>query len=339
MFSSPAVRIEHGGQLRVAVMRYNRPLTDWLDLSTGIAPWSYPLPEVPTAVWQRLPEDDDGLIEVASAYYRSPRLLALPGSQAAIQNLPRLLPPGKVALPAPLYAEHPAAWQAAGHRLIGWEDSAAADYAVLCNPSNPTGASFTTEQLLTWSRHLRLLMIDEAFIDAETSESLANFAGAPGFENIVVLRSLGKFFGLAGLRLGFACGAPAVLNKLAATLGPWAVAHPARWAGRLALADLAWQSAQRQRLRQASQRLAELLTLAGLGPSTGCASFRYLPTEHAAEVYEALAQQGILVRRFDDPPALRFGLPREETAWQRLSAALARSTCSRYMAGIGNPGQ
>ena len=307
--------LEHGGRLREAAQRWRIPQADWLDLSTGIAPWPYPLPAPPTAVWQRLPEENDGLEEAARAYYGSDHLLMLPGSQAAIQCLPALSPPGRVAMPAPLYSEHAAAWQAANHTIVGWDEDA--DYAVLCNPNNPTGAILAPEALIGRARNVRLLVVDEAFIDAEP---LASLAGTT--ENIVVLRSLGKFFGLAGARLGCASGPPAVLERLAARLGPWAVSHPARWAARLALADRAWQAEQRARLRAASARLAALLAGNGLGAPTGTALFQYVATPRAAAVHEALAGRGILVRRFAAPSALRFGLPADEADWRRLDCAL-----------------
>jgi cobalamin biosynthetic protein CobC len=308
--------LEHGGCLRAAATRWGIPCADWLDLSTGIAPWPYPLPAVPAEVWQRLPEEEDGLEVVARAYYGSEHLLMLPGSQAAIQALPKLLPSGRVAMPAPLYNEHPAAWQAAGHARVGWE--APSDYAVLCNPNNPTGERFTREKLLERARALRLLVVDEAFIDAEADESLA----ARAAENVVVLRSLGKFFGLAGARVGCAIGAPPLLDRLAAVLGPWSISHPARWAARLALADRAWQAAQRTRLQAAAVRLAKLLHDSGLGEPTGCALFQYIVTPRAAAWHAALARRGILVRRFDAPPALRFGLPGSEDQWRRLADGL-----------------
>jgi len=309
--------LEHGGRLGAAARRFDIPRADWLDLSTGIAPWPYPLPPVPAEVWQRLPEEEDGLEDAARGYYGAEHLLALPGSQAAVQTLPRLFPPGRVAMPTPLYAEHPAAWQAAGHTLVGWEKDA--DYAVLCNPNNPSGRCHGRAELLDRAARVQLLVIDEAFLDATPDESLIDCAA----NNIVVLRSLGKFFGLAGARAGFASAAPKLLERLAEALGPWAVSHPARWAARQALADRDWQTAQRARLLAASQRLADLL--ACLGEPTGTALFQTVSVPRAAELHEALARRGILVRSFDDPPALpslRLGLPAAEDGWRRLAATL-----------------
>lgn len=308
--------LEHGGRLREAARRWGIPRADWLDLSTGIAPWPYPVPVLPAEVWQRLPEEDDGLDEAARAYYGAPHLLVLPGSQAAIQWLPRLCAPGRVALPDPIYAEHPAAWRAVGHTPVGWDEPA--DYAVLCNPNNPSGQCFGRTELLERAHALRLLVIDEAFIDVEPEASLIGHAA----DNIVVLRSLGKFFGLAGARVGFAVGPPELLARLAEALGPWAVGHPARWAARHALTDIAWQAAQRARLARASLRLDALLQKVGFGETAGTSFFRYAKTSRAAEFREQLARHAILVRRFAEPSALRFGLPGNESGWQRLADCL-----------------
>lgn len=306
--------LEHGGKLREAAQRWNIPLADWLDLSTGIAPWSYPVPPVPAEVWQRLPEDDDGLEAAARACYGAPQLLPLPGSQAAIQALPVLVPAGRVAIPAPIYSEHPGAWRAAGHVRVEWHEPA--DYAVVCNPTNPTGRCYTRTELLARAATVRLLVVDEAFLDAESGESMIGC----GCDNVLVLRSLGKFFGLAGARVGFACAAPGLLARLAELLGPWTVANPARWAARHALSDIDWQRGQRARLREAARRLADVLR--PLGGPTGTALFQYVATPRAAELFESFAQRGILVRAFAEPMALRFGLPADETEWQRLDRAL-----------------
>lgn len=305
--------LEHGGRLLAAARRHGIPPRHWLDLSTGIAPWPYPLPAPPAAVWQRLPEEEDGLTETAHAYYGA-AALPVPGSQWAIEAIPRLLPPGRVAMPQPIYGEHPAAWQAAGHRLVGWGKPA--DYAVVCNPNNPTGERFSRAELLALAARVRFLLVDEAFIDEEPDESLVGCEA----DHVVVLRSLGKFFGLAGLRLGFVLGAAVWRQRLQGRLSPWAVSHPARWAACLALADVSWHAQQRQRLRDAATRLAALL--APLGEASGCAFFRYVRTPRADALYTALAQHGILVRRLAKPAALRFGLPAAAGDWQRLATFL-----------------
>jgi L-threonine-O-3-phosphate decarboxylase len=325
--------LEHGGRLRQAAARHGIPLARWLDLSTGINPNGWPVPPPPAAFWQRLPEDDDGLEEAARAYYGHPAPLPVAGSQAAIQALPRLRPVGRVAVLDPGYAEHAEAWRRAGHTVLPItaerlrEDLPPVEALVLIHPGNPSGARFGREELLAW--HARLaadggwLVVDEAFIDATPESSLADLGPRPG---LILLRSLGKFFGLAGARVGFVLAEPALAEALRERLGPWPIAAPARWAARQALADRAWQRATHERLPAESQRLADLLARHGLAPSGGCALFQWVLTPRAAAIHEALAGQGILTRLFDAPASLRLGLPGDEPAWARLAAALASAT-------------
>lgn len=319
--------LEHGGRLRRAVEQYGIALDDWVDLSTGISPWAYPVQAVPATAWHRLPEDDDGLEDAAARYYGSAELLAVAGSQPAIQALPAVLPGARICLLAPGYAEHAHAWRERQPRLLEAEAVERAiddsDVLVLVQPNNPTGVHFGRERLLDW--HARLarrggwMVVDEAFADTTPAHSLVPFAGRPG---LVVLRSLGKFFGLAGARVGFVFAPPGVRTALAERLGPWALAGPARWVARHALADTAWQAAQRIRLDIAGARLHRLLRAHGL-EARGPALFQYVRLPQAARVLEAFARRGILLRRFDDPAALRFGVPADEAGWARLEAALA----------------
>lgn len=324
--------LEHGGRLRVAAMRFGIPLADWLDLSTGVNPACWTVPAVPAEVWARLPEDDDGLEKAASAYYGCVSLLPVAGSQAAIQALPALLRPGRVGVIRPGYAEHAHAWRRAGHEVVGVAPETLArgpgsepwDVLVAINPNNPTGHLFAPDLLLAWHERLAAhggwLVVDEAFMDATPECSLAGFCPRPG---LIVLRSLGKFFGLAGVRVGFVLAEPDLLKHLAALLGPWVVAGPSRWVARRALEDRRWQEIVRQQLFENGQSLAELLTAAGLAPAGGCALFQWCPAPDAVWRHESLARQGILTRLFDDPPGLRFGLPRDASASERLERALS----------------
>ncbi|MFH1872951.1 MAG: threonine-phosphate decarboxylase CobD [Pseudomonadota bacterium] len=325
--------LEHGGRLLAAAARYGIAAEDWLDLSTGIAPHAYPVPPIPSAAWQRLPEDEDGLAAAACRYYGVRRVLPLPGSQAAIRVLPRLRAPGVALVPEPSYAEYAAAWSAAGHRVRRCDAAdlaqaaSSADAVMLGNPNNPDGQRFSQRTLLDLARRLDArggwLIVDEAFADAEEeSGSLADIAGSEAARNLVVLRSLGKFFGLAGARVGFAIAADAILDRLAEEIGPWPLAHPSRHAARAALADGAWQAAQRARLQRDSAHLQGLLAAADLGDAGGTALFRYLPRHDAGELHEFFARQGILLRHFALPAAVRVGLPATEADWQRLAATL-----------------
>ena len=319
--------LEHGGRLRRAAEAYGIPLADWLDLSTGINPQGYPVPPVPADAWLRLPEDDDGLEAAAADYYGSAELLPVAGSQPAIQLLPSVLRGERVSLLAPGYAEHAHAWRDRRAVAVGADEIDAAvahsDIVVLVQPNNPTGVHFGRERLLEW--HTRLarrggwLVVDEAFIDTTPAQSLVPLAGADG---LVVLRSVGKFFGLAGARVGFVFAPGSVRAALAERLGPWTLAGPARWAARHALADRAWQTQARAALLTAGERLQALLETHGL-PACGPALFKLVATPDAARLHAAFARRGILLRLFETPQAVRFGLPSDEAGWARLAAALA----------------
>ncbi len=321
--------LEHGGRLRRAARQYGIAEEDWLDLSTGINPHGWPVPAIPNEAWQALPQDDDELITAAQSYYGTPKLLAVAGSQAAIQALPLLRPATQVALVTPSYAEHAHAWQRHGHQV---HNVAATEIfqlgenikvVVIVNPNNPTGKVFSRDELLGLHAQLAArggwLIVDEAFMDATPERSLASVCTRSG---LIVLRSPGKFFGLAGARVGFVLAEENVLQSLAELLGPWTIATPSRYAVTLALRDTNWQRATRAALPSASQRLATLLLSAGLTASGGCTFFQWVRYADAARVYEQLAQQGILTRLYDAPCSIRFGLPRDEAQWARLANAL-----------------
>ncbi|PAU82339.1 threonine-phosphate decarboxylase [Halovibrio salipaludis] len=323
----------HGGRLNQAARDWGIPLEQWLDLSTGINPRPWPVPELPVEVWQRLPEDDDGLPALARRWAGAPAsagCLPVAGTQAAIQALPRLRRPGRIGVPEPAYVEHAEGWRAAGHEVVPFsafpsdEALAGLDALVWINPNNPTGETVTANRLL--ASHKRLvahggwLVVDEAFIDAEPAQTLVPETGREG---LVVYRSLGKFFGLAGLRAGLVFGPGALCDQLGDMLGPWSVSHPARYLMQRALADTGWQKAAAERLRADSDRLAGMLRAAGLAPQGGTPLFMYCPHDNARRVADALAEQAVLVRVFESPPALRFGLPGPEAEWQHLENALA----------------
>ncbi|MFB6261400.1 MAG: threonine-phosphate decarboxylase, partial [Thiohalorhabdaceae bacterium] len=271
----------------------------------------------------------------AAAYYGTRELAAVPGSQAAIAALPYLRRHCRVAVLWPTYAEHAYRWERAEHQVerISADQleaaSGEADVVVLAQPNNPDGRRFTPEQLRHWRRRLARregwLIVDEAFADTQPGASLVDEAGEPG---LVVLRSLGKFFGLAGARLGFVASHRAIRAGLAEELGPWAVSGPARMAGRRALADAEWQDQVRRTLAESAQRLEGLLRWGGLDPSGGTELFRWVVIDGVEAWQQALARQGVWVRRFDRLSGLRFGLPGQETDWQRLEAALGAVAAS-----------
>ena len=323
---------QHGGDPSALEAIHGKPPDGWLDLSTGINPDGYLVTGLGEADWRALPTAAQmaSLEAAARACYGVPRaaeVVAAPGSQALIQWLPRLRPGGDVAILGPTYSEHGPAWRDAGHRVAlvdDFEALADADIAVLCNPNNPDGRILTPERLL--ALHARLaakggwLIVDEAFADAEPATSLAAASGLPG---LIVLRSLGKFFGLAGLRLGFVLTDTAIGDDFAASFSPWAVSGPALEVGRTALADSAWCETMRARLADDACRLDTLFAGAGISVVGGTSLYRLIKTDSAARLHERLARQGILVRIFDDRPNLaRIGLPGEAASFNRLADAL-----------------
>nr|WP_315438357.1 threonine-phosphate decarboxylase CobD [uncultured Pseudomonas sp.] len=321
--------LEHGGRLRKAALDYGIAEADWLDLSSGLAPWPFAVPQIPLRAWARLPEADDGLEQAACDYYGASQVLPVAGSQMAIQLLPRLRRAGKVGVLSPCYAEHAEAWRRSGYivrEVLEQEvefflDSL--DVLVVVNPNNPTGLSLTPARLLDW--HARLaqrggwLVVDEAFMDNTPQLSLASHTHQVG---LIVLRSFGKFFGLAGVRLGFVLAERKLLRLLAEQVGPWAVSGPTRVLGQACLQDTEAHTRQRIRSDEASERLALLLERYGFKPHGGCALFQWLITEHAPALHEFMARRGILLRLFTHNSSLRFGLPANAAEEARLEQAL-----------------
>jgi len=320
--------LEHGGRLRKAALDYCIDEADWLDLSTGLAPWPFEVPQIPLRAWARLPETDDGLEQAACDYYGTLHALPVAGSQMAIQLLPRLRRAGKVGVLSPCYAEHAEAWRRSGYIVREVQEQEvdfyidSFDVLVVVNPNNPTGLTLTPTRLLDW--HARLaqrggwLVVDEAFMDVTPQLSVAPFAHQVG---LIVLRSFGKFFGLAGVRLGFVLAERKLLKLLAEQVGPWAVSGPTRVVGATCLRDTAAHARQRLRAEEAGQRLATLLEHYGFASQGGCALFQWLITERAEELHEFMARRGILLRLFPHNSSLRFGLPGNEADWLRLAGA------------------
>ncbi|MBI4967581.1 MAG: threonine-phosphate decarboxylase [Rhodospirillales bacterium] len=319
-------RLVHGGDLELAESRFGRPDRGWLDLSTGINPIAYPLPALAPERWTRLPGSDAGLRAAAAQAYGvgDARLVVpAPGAQALIQLLPALRRDAAVAILVPTYEEHQAAWTALGHRVRAVETidrAAEAEIVVLVNPNNPDGRLVPVDRLLQLADDLAkrggLLVVDESFADTMPLASLAPHAGRPG---LLVLRSFGKFFGLAGLRLGFALAEAGLAADLRRRLGPWAVNGPAMAIAEAALLDDHWIAATRMRLNADAKRLDTLLTAAGATVLGGTPLFRLCETAKAEALFDHLGRQGILVRTFPAfPRRLRFGLPGAEPQWRRL---------------------
>jgi cobalamin biosynthetic protein CobC len=334
MAQHAAAALPHGGDLGAARRQFPSVAQPFIDLSTGINPHAYPVTQLSPDLFARLPQSDAlaRLVVIAAKFYGAPSpdcVVAAPGTQILFSPVAALAAPGQARILGPTYAEHAAVAARAGHattEVAEVHQLAEAGLAVVVNPNNPDGRLVDKARLLSVAHALRsragLLVVDESFMDVAGAD--ATLAGEVLCGNLVVLRSFGKFFGLAGLRLGFALAAPDIAARLAAWLGPWAVAGPASAVGETALADAAWGLAMRKKLREDAQRLDATLLAAGLHVIGGTSLFRLAQTPAAAELYQHLGHAGILVRRFTEQPDwLRFGLPGEEEAWARLRSALA----------------
>jgi len=425
----------HGGDLWRAMQQYGGAPSEWLDLSTGINPHAYPVPPLPDDIWRCLPNDHDGLNEIAAQYYglcEHQPLLAVPGSQYAIRHLPALLPPGAVGIADLTYSEYAPAFQRAGHPVLRYrypdldappmdtadaaittctasmagtagtastagtantashmrtfasalsEDGTdiplftlhpdrvlpeALRYLVVVNPNNPSTHHYSVSSLLKWrdTLHARggMLIVDEAFADVDPSHSvlhaftgrsnadgMRSHVGSGGengndgnderdgnvgnierdFAGVLVLRSVGKFFGLAGIRAGFVMGPASVLHDLSQQMGAWAVSGPARHAMRHALPDLAWQTAMRARLKDQSASMMAILAGHRLhGRATPL--FVWLPHPQAAALQQGMAQYRIWTRLFGPcassggHASLRIGIPADTADLDRLDQAFAK---------------
>lgn len=305
---------DHGGGLDAAMVQFGGKRADWLDLSTGINPVPYPIPQFTHDAWTALPDSASFALIVAQArsFWSIPKsaaCIATPGASAAIAQLPRIIAPGTVNIPGPTYNEHAAAFSAAG-----WQsETTNADAMVAVHPNNPDGRLWTAPEI-----NGTLRIIDESFADVTPNQSLLSEATKPG---TVVLKSFGKFWGLAGLRLGFAIGDPEILAPLADALGPWQVSGPALQIGAEALADFQWADEARARLAKDAKRLDALLENQGAITLGGTDLFRLYKVDDALAAQEHLAESHVWSRTFPyDNTWLRLGLPAPDR-WDQLEAA------------------
>ncbi|HUW74556.1 MAG TPA: threonine-phosphate decarboxylase CobD [Methyloceanibacter sp.] len=330
---NPFVPLSHGGDLDAARKLFPGAPEPFVDLSTAINPHPYPIPHASPEDFARLPDAESlkRLTGNAATAYAAPseaNVVPAAGTQILMTLVAGLVPPGRAAILGPTYAEHARVAALAGHAVTTVPELAPlgeADLAIVVNPNNPDGRVFGTGELLRIAEKQRersgLLVVDEAFVDAgPRGESLS-----PHVEeaNIIVLRSFGKFFGLAGIRLSFALAAKELAARLRASLGPWPVSGPALTVGKAALGDEDWIEQTRLSLGKATHRLEVLLQDAGLESVGHTELFHLVRSPEAQQTFERLGRAGIFVRRFEEQSEwLRFGLPGEEDAWRRLEAAL-----------------
>ncbi len=333
--SAAALRI-HGGRIDVAARLYPTAPRPWIDLSTGINPIPWPVPDIALARYQRLPlaEEITQLTAAAAAAYGLPAnasIVPVPGSEIAIRLLPRMIGAGRVGILAPTYGSHAAAWHDAGaevHEIAALPDPGRSELEtiVVVNPNNPDGRTIARAELArfaqAWTATGRRLIVDEAFADVRADVSLLALPELPA--GVIVLRSLGKFFGLAGLRVGFVVATEPDASTWSRLLGDWPVSGPACEIATLALRDAAWIATTRTRLSADRRKLDDVLGRTGLRALGGTDLFGLFEVAAEIDLLEHFARAGILIRGYvDEPRQYRFGLPVDEAAWQRLEAACA----------------
>jgi cobalamin biosynthetic protein CobC len=308
---------DHGGGVDAAARRFGGTRADWLDLSTGINPVPYPGGPMPADAWTALPDRDafSALEQAARRFWKIPQtaaVLAAPGASALIARIPALRAIGSADIPTPTYNEHAAAFAQAGWTLSAETPSA----GVVVHPNKPDGRLWDIAEL----GNTPLRIIDESFCDICPERSHMAQADTPG---TLILKSFGKFWGLAGMRLGFAVGDPALVDHLSRMLGPWPVSGPALAIGRQALEDLDWAEAPRTRLVGEAARRDRMMTATGATLVGGTPLFRLYDTEDAAALQTRLARHRIWTRIFPYSDRwIRLGLPGDETGWSRLETAL-----------------
>ena len=323
----------HGGGLDAAIARYGGNRKSWIDLSTGINPNPYPVGPITPEVIHRLPDSgaEERLRDAARAYYRVPDhldIVAMNGTQAVIEQLPQLTDEHQVSIVSPTYGEHSHVWSKNGRKVeriarLSDLQQSSAGVLVVVNPNNPDCRIHPTSELEKAAGKIALLIVDEAFCDSMPSVSI--LPEMP--DNAVVLKSFGKFFGLAGLRLGFAICHPDKAEVLRQRIGPWAVSGLALEIGAAALADQDWTGNTIERLERCSRQLALLLSNSDLEVVGENPLFVYARHKQAQEIHKHLAKHNILARPFpDNPEYLRFGLCRDQSQMRRLKNALESFT-------------
>ena len=309
---------DHGGGLDAAVAQFGGRKSDWLDLSTGINPVQYPLPEIPNSAWTALPDQaaQDQLLEAAREFWNVPdgaEIVAASGVSTLISILPTCAPDGGFHIQKPTYNEHEASFVAAGYDLHN-----SADTQIYVHPNNPTGEYTTRPRVL--DAHKTLTILDESFCDPNLQSSLIDLTEQEGF---LVLKGLGKFWGLAGVRLGFAIAAPKLAGQIRDRIGPWAVSGPAQIIGAAALSDVDWAQATRTRITRDCARLDKMLTQFGVKYAGGTDLFRLYDSEDAQAVFNRLAEHKVLCRIFPYSDRwVRLGLPGSDDDWAQLGNAL-----------------
>ena len=307
---------------------------DVLDFSANINPYG-PSPAVRAAVrdapFDCYPDRDCLELTAALAEFEgvAPERL-LPGNGASeligLSALAFVKPDRRVLVLGPTYCEYARAAALLGgcvaewvareennfvpepEQIAGWLEAVRPHVVFLCNPNNPTGAVLPPETIAAWARrHPRtLFVVDEAYLPFATG-----LGSALSGENVLVLRSMTKDFGLAGLRLGYAIGDERTIALLRRVQPPWSVNTPAQAAGVAALRDTPYHQRCLELIAQAKQHLVAGLARLGFAPVPSATHFFLVRVGDGAAFRTALLRRGVAVR-----DCASFGLP----AYVRIAA-------------------
>lgn len=333
----------HGGQLEKIKQQYPKQTQPWVDLSTGISPFSYPLTSEEKTCALSLPQHHDALISAAADYYGTSQLVVTPGSMWGIQTLPLIrrlrysddMRP--VLIPRQGFNEHKKAWLKWGFKVETYDNQpspsqlVSAQACIVINPNNPTGQIFQPTQLTKCYQALTMnngdLIVDEAFLDVYPELSMAPETDKP---NLIILKSFGKYFGLPGLRIGALIAHPSVLDIASRLLNEWSISSAAQATAIEAWLDMRWHALHKRKLKAAAERLQALLAKVEM-VTQGTVFFQTHYCAHAKSLYEYLLNQAIYVRLLDDESGVRIALPKRESEWARLESALLEFTIANRL--------
>lgn len=199
---------------------------------------------------------------------------------------------------------------------------ASGDVTYLCAPNNPTGTPVSRaalEEVVAGAPGL--VIIDEAYADFASSNALEIACAS---DRVLVLRTLSKAFGLAGLRVGYGVGSPELVQAVEKARGPYTVSAAAERVARTALRDdVEWVAARVGDAVAAREWLANALCSLGLEPVQSEANFLFVPVVDAAQVAGRMAGDGVKVRAFEGLPLVSPGLERTRGAGLRITVAPA----------------
>lgn len=355
----------HGGDVHAAARELNRPLSQIIDFSASINPLG-PSP----AVWRAItgarallchypdPACWDLRQALSERWLCDPEQIVVGnGSIELIYALPRALNINHLVILQPTFSEYAASIVRAGGRITTVsanrheqyrlpvdalcrlletqsKGAQAIDGIVLCNPNSPTGQACMVEDVMKLARIAQRrgvwLIVDETFADYCPDRSILPLALS--CSRVVVLRSLTKFYGLPGLRVGYAVTAPKVAQKLRSALPPWSVNAMGQTAALAALQDTSHASRSFRFMVKERLRFGRLLAaMPGCTVFPAHANFLFMELPrgwHAGRITQQLRRKGLLIRDCSTVPgaskrsiriAVRLGRDND-----RLIAALSR---------------